>query len=313
MVARTVIELGKGRQMLDLDFRDTEGLVACYLLPEEEGYTLLETGPTACRTALLEGLAEAGVSPKEIRTVLVTHIHLDHAGGVGALLEALPSATFYAHELGVPHLVDPARLSQSARKAWGAAYDRVFGPLVPVDPHRIRPLRGGERFPLRGGELLVLATPGHAKHHVSFFDSAIAGLFTGDSAGVRLRTQHQARPAIPPPDLDLDALFQSLSVMQATEPRTILYSHFGPVPGDASAFIDYRKLVEKWTEVGLRAASEEATVEHIASALRTYEESTWASGVERTAEEQMELVSGVEMAAMGLLRYFQTRGLVGSA
>jgi glyoxylase-like metal-dependent hydrolase (beta-lactamase superfamily II) len=310
MTNRSVLDLGQGRQMIDLDFRDTEGLVASYLLPEEAGYTLVETGPTVCRHALLDGLGRAGIAPAEIRHVFVTHIHLDHAGGVGALLDALPRATFYAHELGVPHLIDPARLSQSARKAWGAAYDRVFGPLVPVDPQRIRPLHGGESFPLRGGLLKVLATPGHARHHLSFFDTAIAGLFTGDSAGVRLPTQSRARPAIPPPDLDLEALFGSLEAMRATEPRTILYSHFGPVKGSASEFVEYRSLVEAWTEVALKAARERATVEHVAGVLRQYDESTWKSVTERTGEEQMELVSGFEMAAMGLLRYFQTRGLI---
>ncbi len=310
MATRRVVALGGDRQMIDLDFRDTEGLVACYLLPEEEGYSLVETGPTACRGALLDGLGRAGVDPEEIRHVFVTHIHLDHAGGVGALLESLPRATFYAHELGVPHLIDPGRLNQSARKAWGATYDRIFGPLLPVDPQRIRSLHGGESFPLRGGVLQVLATPGHAKHHLSFFDTAIAGLFTGDSAGVRLTTQSRARPAIPPPDLDLGALFASLETMRATEPRTILYSHFGPVKGSATEFLEYRSLVEAWTEVALRAAQEEASVEHVAAALRQYDESTWRSMNERTGEEQMELVSGVEMAAMGLLRYFQTRGLV---
>lgn len=310
MVKRPIVELGSGRLMLDLDFRDTEGLVACYLLPEETGYTLVETGPTACRTALLEGLAAAGVRPSEVRHVFVTHIHLDHAGGVGALLEALPHATFYAHEVGVPHLVEPSRLSQSARKAWGAAYDKVFGPLVPVDPHRIHALKGGETFPLRGGEVRVLPTPGHAKHHLSFFDTAISGLFTGDSAGVRLRTQRHARPAIPPPDLDLEALFASLAAMEATAPRTILYSHFGPVAGDPMEFERYRALVTAWAEVGLQAAREEASVGHIAQALLRYDASTVSTATERTGEAQMELVSGVEMAAMGLLRYFQTRGLL---
>lgn len=310
MTRPSVVDLGQGRQMIDIDFRDTEGLVACYLLPEEEGYALVETGPTACRPALLAGLERAGITPREIRRVFVTHIHLDHAGGVGALLEPFPRATFYAHELGVPHLVDPSRLSLSARKAWGAAYDRVFGDLVPVDPRRIQALKGGESFPLARGELEVLATPGHAKHHLSFFDTATASLFTGDSAGVKLIAQTQARPAIPPPDLDLEALYTSLDVMSVKQPRTILYSHFGPVPSSGTEFSAYRSLVETWKDVALQAAREEPTVAHITDALRRYDESTWSSARERTGEEQMELISGVEMASMGLLRYFQTRGLV---
>ena len=310
MSAPSVVDLGRNRQMIDVEFRDTEGLVASYILPQEEGYSLVETGPTTCRAAFLDGLGRAGISPDEVRRVFVTHIHLDHAGGVGALLEALPNATFYAHEAGVPHLIDPTRLTQSAKRAWGPAFDRLFGPLLPVAQDRIVALRGGEEFPLQDGSLRVILTPGHARHHISFFDTAIQGLFTGDSAGVRLQSQARARPAIPPPDLDLEALYSSLDAMRAVQPRTILYSHFGPVPGQGSEFTRYRALVEAWAEVALRAAHEEPTVRHVTRALQEYDESTWASTVERTGEEQMELVSGLEMAAMGLLRYFQTRGLI---
>lgn len=299
--------------MLDLGFRDTEGLVASYVLPLKEGVSLVETGPTTCRDHLLDGLSKAGVDPGDVRQVFVTHIHLDHAGGVGALLESLPHATFFAHEIGVPHLVDPRRLSQSVRRAWGPAYDQLFGPLVPVDASRIVPLRGGERFPLADGELQVLATPGHARHHLSFFDTATRGLFTGDSAGVRLRNQRSARPAIPPPDLDLEALFTSLEAMSSLNPRTVLYSHFGPLPVSQSDFPRYRATVEMWADVALRAAREEPTVPHLAAALRSYDKSTWQGPTEREGEDSMELVSGVELAAMGLLRYFQGKGLVPSS
>lgn len=303
-----VVELGKGRQLLDLDFRDTEGLVASYLLPEAGGFTLVETGPSTCRESLLAAVARAGVSNREVRHVFVTHIHLDHAGGMGAVVDSFPNATFYAHELGVPHMVDPTRLAASARRAWGAASDQLWGTIVPVPVTRIVPLRGGERFPLSGGELRVIATPGHARHHLAFFDSALRGLFTGDGAGVRLEGSSHLRPAVPPPDLDLEQLFTSLEEMRRTDPQQVLFSHFGPSPDGAADLARYRAVVEAWRDVALTAARERADVGFVTDRLKAYDAAALASAGPTDRES---LVSGYELAAQGFLRYFETHGLLG--
>ena len=306
-----VLELGEGRQLLDIDFRDTEGLVAAYLLPEDDGWTLVETGPASCRPALLAGIARAGVDPQEIQHVFVTHIHLDHAGGVGALANDLPRATFYAHELGVPHLVDPTRLVASARRAWGAAADPLWGPIVPVPGPRIVALRGGERFPLRGGSLEVLATPGHAKHHLAFFDTRIRGVFTGDGAGVRLERSSEVRPAIPPPDLDLEQLFASVESMRRLDPKLVLFSHFGPSPDGAGDLARYRGIVEEWRDVALAAARERADSDFVTERLREFVRARRErAGAPSPSDERPSLVSGYELAALGLLRYFETHGLI---
>jgi glyoxylase-like metal-dependent hydrolase (beta-lactamase superfamily II) len=304
-----VIDLGSGRRLLDLDFRDTEGLVAAYLLPEEEGWTLIETGPETCREALLRAIDRAGVDASDIRHVLVTHIHLDHSGGMGAIVDALPRAEFYAHELGVPHLIDPTRLIASARRTWGAAADPLWGAIVPVPATRIHPLRGGERLPLRSGELQVIATPGHAKHHVAFFDTAIAGIFTGDGAGVRLERSDRIRPAVPPPDLDLEQLFESLEAMRRTNPRLVLFSHFGPSPDGAVDLARYRTVVEQWRDVALETARERPDSESVARALHRFD---GGSGGPATGDRES-LVSDYEVAAKGFLRYFETHGLLRGA
>ena len=307
-MARPIVrELGNGRLLLDLDFRDTEGLVAAYLLPQSDGWTLIETGPSTCREALLGGIERAGVAADEVRQVFVTHIHLDHAGGMGALVDALPRATFYAHALGVPHLVDPSRLIASARRAWGAAADPLWGVIVPVPSPRVVPLHGGERFPVQGGELRVLATPGHAKHHLAFFDSATRAVFTGDGAGVRLEHGGHLRPAVPPPDLDLDALFASLEAMRHTDPRLVLFSHFGPSPDGAADLVRYRTIVERWRDVALEAARERPDAEYVTAKLQEYDRSTFEATLGTDRES---LVSGYELAAQGFLRYFSTRGLL---
>jgi glyoxylase-like metal-dependent hydrolase (beta-lactamase superfamily II) len=302
-------ELGEGRLLLDLDFRDTEGLVAAYLLPSEEGWTLIETGPTTCRGALLSGLRAAGVTPDEVRKVFVTHIHLDHAGGVGALADALPRAQFYAHALGVPHLVDPTRLIASARRAWGAAADPLWGTILPVPAPRIEALHGGERFPLLGGDLEVIATPGHAKHHLAFFDTRLRGVFTGDGAGVRLERSPHLRPAVPPPDLDLDLLFGSLEAMRARDPRFVLFSHFGPSPEGPADLARYQAIVLDWKEVALAAARENTDPEFIARRLALHDAVTLQQeGVSPSQAERESLVSGYDLAAKGFLRFFEIHG-----
>jgi glyoxylase-like metal-dependent hydrolase (beta-lactamase superfamily II) len=304
-------ELGRGRLMVDLGFRDTEGLVASYLLPAPEGWVVVETGPTTCLSQLAEGLQLGGIAPEEVRDVFVTHIHLDHAGGLGAVAEFLPNARLHAHRSGIPHLADPTRLIASARRAWGQAADPLWGPIRPVPAERLHALDGGERFPLQGGELEVLATPGHARHHLAYVDHPLKAVLIGDAAGVHLEGTEAARPSVPAPDLDLDLLFSSLERIRATDPRTLLYAHFGPRPASTRVFDEYRRAVERWRDVALRAAREQRDVSHVARALRTAEEATSPPArSELPAGDRPALVSSYELSAQGLLRYFDTHGLL---
>jgi glyoxylase-like metal-dependent hydrolase (beta-lactamase superfamily II) len=310
MLRPRVLELGGDRRLLDLDFRDTEGLVAAYLLPEPEGWALVETGPTSCREALLRAVATAGVERSEVRDIFVTHIHLDHAGGLGAVSGDFPRARLHAHELGVPHLADPSRLVAGARRAWGAASDQLWGPVVAAPPARLRGLRGGESFPLKNGFLRVVATPGHARHHLSFFDTVLRAVFAGDSAGVLLERSQQIRPAVPPPDLDLEQLYASLEAMRALDPDRILLSHFGPTPHGAEDLRRYRAAVERWREIALEAARERPEASFISARLQVFDVAEPA----RDLSDRASLISGYDIAAQGFLRYFQQHGdLAGAA
>lgn len=309
MSATSPRELGDGRQMIDVRFRDSEGLVASYLLPQADGWTMVETGPTTCLPALRAGVSAAGIAPTEIRRIFVTHIHLDHAGGLGAAADAFPEAHLFVHHRGAAHMVDPTRLIASARRAWGAAADPLWGAIAPVPAHRLVALQGGEAFPLQRGELRVLDTPGHAQHHLAFFDTATGAMLTGDAAGVRVEGASQARPAVPPPDLDLAQLFDSLARMAALEPGQIWYSHFGPSRSAVGVLSRYRETVESWRAAALGAALEQPEVDHIARALRATEEArARAEGRPLSDLARAEQVSGYELAAQGLLRYFRTHG-----
>lgn len=302
-----VVDLGEGRRLVDLGFQDTEGLVAAYLLPEPDGWALVETGPTSCRERLLAGVAAAGVEPREVRDILVTHIHLDHAGGLGAVAADFPNARLLAHALGVEHLAEPTRLVASARRAWGEASDRLWGPVVPAPASRLVPLQGGETVPLQGGELQVVPTPGHARHHLSFFDTRLRAVFTGDSAGVRLERSERLRPAVPPPDLDLPSLFTSLERMGELDPRLLCFSHFGVAPDGPRLLREYRTVVERWREVALAAARERPDAAFIARRLQELDEGRTPEGPADPAAQ----ISGYSLAAQGLLRYFTTHGELG--
>lgn len=299
-------ELGADRFQIDLDFRDVEGLIASYILPGPSGWTVIETGPSTCRAHLLEGVATAGIDPLEVDRVLVTHIHLDHAGGLGTAAELFPRATLYVHAQGLAHMLDPSKLIASARRAWGAAADPLWGAILPVPRDRLVALTGGERLPLKDGNLLVVNTPGHAKHHLAFLDEPTRSLFTGDAAGVHLPGIDRVRPALPPPDLDVEALLASVDRMRSLDPARLLYTHFGPWNHGVEALQEYGPLVERWRRVALAAALQDPSVDYVAGALERSE----LEASPLPAGNRIDLISGTALAAQGLLRYFRTRGLI---
>jgi glyoxylase-like metal-dependent hydrolase (beta-lactamase superfamily II) len=182
------------------------------------GDVVIDPGPTSCLDTLLDGLGDA-----RPRALLLTHIHLDHAGASGSLVERWPDLEVYVHERGARHMISPDRLIESARQLYGEDMDRLWGPMVPVPEANLRVLRGGET--LLGGAFEVAYTPGHASHHVSFLHEGTA--FVGDVGGVRIAGSPLTIPPSPPPDIDVEKWHASIETIAAWKPRRLVMTHFG--------------------------------------------------------------------------------------
>jgi glyoxylase-like metal-dependent hydrolase (beta-lactamase superfamily II) len=191
---------------------------------ERDG-VIVDPGPESCIETLLDGLE----GPP--RTLLLTHIHLDHAGASGALVERFPELTVYVHERGARHMVDPSRLLKSAGMLYGDDMQRLWGEVVPVPEERIVSLAGGEV--VEG--MRVEKARGHANHHVIYLDQDSGECFTGDTAGVRVPPLEQVFAPTPPPDIDVEAWFESISLIESMAPSRLCLTHFGPIEGDAVA------------------------------------------------------------------------------
>jgi glyoxylase-like metal-dependent hydrolase (beta-lactamase superfamily II) len=198
---------------------------------------LVDPGPASCVDVLLEALGET-----RPRALLLTHIHLDHAGATGELVERWPELEVYVHERGAPHLVDPAKLLDSARRLYGDEMDRLWGEMVPVPERNLRILTGGEH--VLDGAFEVAYTPGHASHHVSYLHGATA--FVGDTGGVRIREDALTIPPTPPPDIDLDAWHESIERIAAWRPDRLVVTHFGAYEDVDAQLAEVGRRLDDW-------------------------------------------------------------------
>jgi len=223
-----MIALASGLSYLDLDYLGVPRIIATVVIHGPGGTALIDPGPSTTLPALRAELAQAGIPIAEVRTILLTHIHFDHAGATGTLVRENPALRVYVHERGAPHLIDPTKLIASATRLWGDDMDRLWGEFRAVPRDNLIVLAGGERLSESGRDLEVAYTPGHASHHVSFFnpDSGIA--FVGDAAGVRIPPAGFNLPPTPPPDVDLEAWDDSLRRIADWHAGTIFITHFGP-------------------------------------------------------------------------------------
>lgn len=249
--------LATGLDYADLHFLGTPEVIATAILHGREGVALVDPGPSTTLPVLRAGLAARGFAMADVRALLLTHVHLDHAGAAGTLAAECPHALVYVHERGAPHLVDPDKLLSSATRLYGADMDRLWGEVRPVPADRIRPLTTQaalrtdaalRALSIVGHEIEWAYTPGHASHHVSYFHFASRIAFVGDTAGICRASGRVVLPATPPPDIDLDAWRESTSRILAWHPDHIFLTHFGPQPAPRVHFNDLWTRMEDWSQ-----------------------------------------------------------------
>jgi glyoxylase-like metal-dependent hydrolase (beta-lactamase superfamily II) len=212
---------------LDLNFLGRPGAIAAGLIESPGGLALVDPGPASTLDALRAELARHGRAEADIDAILVTHIHLDHSGGVGVLVRSNPRIQVYVHRQGAPHVVDPSKLISSAARLYGDRLGPLWGEILPVSEANVHALDGGEVLRIAGGEFRVAYTPGHAVHHVSYFDASGGTAFAGDTGGIRVGQPLLVLPPTPPPDIDVEAWDASLALIRAWDPRRIFITHFG--------------------------------------------------------------------------------------
>ena len=253
-----------GHEVFQIDTRMAgyEGITAGYLIRGDRP-CLVETGTAPSAPVVRDALASLGIGPGDLATVVVTHIHLDHAGGAGDIAAMFPAAQIVAHQRGARHLADPSKLMAGARMVYGRALERLFGVLAPVPAERIVALDDTGTIDLGGGRRLDSHySPGHAKHHVGLVDSDSGDLYVGDAAGVYLPETGDLRPATPPPDFDLPLALASLRMFAALAPSRLLFSHFGPVSDVAATLDRSAEELNLWVEHTRRAHGAGLDLDH---------------------------------------------------
>ena len=239
--------LAPGLDYVDLEFLGYPGIIATAVLHAASGVTLIDPGPSTSLANLRAALRRKGMEIADVRALLLTHIHLDHAGASGTLVKENPKIDVWVHERGAPHMIDPAKLLASATRLYGDDMDRLWGEFLPIPPDRVKVLAGGETIAVSGRELAVAYTPGHASHHVSYFDPSSRVAFVGDTAGIRRGDGSYVLAPTPPPDIDLEAWRASEARILAWDPGTLFLTHFGPYSGARVHFQQLFARISEWS------------------------------------------------------------------
>ncbi|MGV9328827.1 MBL fold metallo-hydrolase [Streptosporangium sandarakinum] len=294
-----------GGEVYEIDTRMAgySGITAGYLILGDRP-CLVETGTSTSAPIVRDALTSLGVGPADLATVVVTHIHLDHAGGVGDIARFYPEAEIVVHEKGARHLADPSRLMSSARMVWGDKLDTLFGELSPTESSRIRALGDTGTIDLGNGRTLSSHySPGHAKHHVGLIDSGTGDLYVGDAAGVYLPQTGDLRPATPPPDFDLQTALGSIALFESLAPQRLLFSHYGPVGNVAETLERSAEELRVWVDLTRRAHSEGMDLDHAVAMVRERTRERYAALKDDGTAEQFELLSGAPSNVAGILHW----------
>ena len=293
--------------LIDTRHGGLRGTVGVWLLPlDHGGFALIETGPGSTLSNVKAGIAEAGFDIRDLEAILVTHIHLDHAGAAGELVRT-SDATLYVHARGAAHLVDPARLLASAARIYGDRMEPLWGSMEPVPEERVASLGDGDKVELSGRTLTAIDSPGHAGHHHCYLLDD-RSLFTGDAAAVRLPGSELVRPALPPPETDLEAWEETIEKLRRLEPSRLLLTHFGEVREADAHLAQVPLRNRRWADEvleGLQQGEDEGALVRRMRALELAE--LVAEGADAATITRHRETSDAQMTVAGLTRYWRKR------
>jgi glyoxylase-like metal-dependent hydrolase (beta-lactamase superfamily II) len=302
-----------GHEVFEIDTRMAgfRGITAGYLIRSERP-CLVETGTAPSAPVVRDALASLGVGPQDLATVVVTHIHLDHAGGVGDIAGMFPGARVVVHTKGARHLADPSRLMASARMVYGDALDTLFGALAPTPAERIDTVEETGVVDLGGGRRLDSHySPGHAKHHVGLLDSASGDLYVGDAAGVYLPETGDLRAATPPPDFDAGIALASLRLFGALRAERLLFSHYGPLGAVQQTLERSAEEIRVWVEETRKAHRAGLDLDHAVAMVHERTKDRYAglraAGDDEAGEKLLKL-TGTEANVSGIMHWLDKTG-----
>ena len=293
--------------LIDVEYLGNPEIIAACLLEGHGNIGIVDPGPASTVGTLRSKLDQLGIGVKGLDSILLTHIHLDHAGATGTLVRENPRIRVYVHERGAPKMIDPTKLLDSARRLYGDQMDRLWGEFLPVPAENVCALAGGERLSVGGRQLEVAYTPGHASHHVSYFDRATGLAFVGDTAGIRIANRQTILPITPPPDIDLEAFSRSWQKIREWGPERIFLTHFGPADRVLEHLEELRERLEEWS-VAVREALKEG--EGDAERAAQFTEQVTAKLKQHMSErDASRYVRGaaVDLCWYGLARYWRKR------
>jgi glyoxylase-like metal-dependent hydrolase (beta-lactamase superfamily II) len=232
---------------LDTNWTGRPKSIAAVLIQSDGVNALIDPGPASTLETLRAELGRNGVRVQDLNTILLTHIHLDHAGAVGSLVKENPKLSVFVHEFGAPRIADPSKLLASARRLYAEQMDILYGDVLPVPEENLRPLAGGETVSIGKRDFEILYTPGHASHHLAFWDAQDRTAFVGDVGGITVEGDSFIMPATPPPDVDLELWNKSLDAISALRPARLFLTHFGYQHDPAAHIARYRKKLAEWS------------------------------------------------------------------
>lgn len=303
-----MVTLSPGLRFADVRFQGVPGVIATAVLEGPTGIALLDPGPSSCLPALESALAEGGRSLGEVQVILLTHIHLDHAGATGTIVGRVPGVRVYVHERGARHLIDPEKLLHSATQLYGDRMDSLWGAVEAVPAAAVTPLAGGELLDVVGRSLEVAYTPGHAQHHVAFFDTASRVAFVGDVGGCRTAGMSTVMPPTPPPDIDLEAWRESVARILAWQPEGLFLTHFALYQSPAAHLATMLDRLERLAELA-RQLLHDTTVPDEAREPRFRDDARRLLRRELSEDDlrRLELAVPLDMCWRGLARYWRKK------